>query len=103
MKLTPTDRKDIVAAIQSKKATTAELSRTYGVTTGHVVTVYRKETGRNLTPFKRLSQGEKVAIVPELLAKKTTINEIAARYRVTPTAISYLYKKRVGRPFQQQQ
>src|SRR5947209_1333750 len=103
MKLTQTDRKEIVAAIQSGKNTTTELSSKHGVTPGHVATVYRKETGLKLTPFKRLTQSEKEAIVAELLAKKTTVSEIAVQNGVTPSDISYTYKKHVGRSFQPQQ
>ena len=95
MKLTQTERKDIVAALQSGNATTTDLSRKYSVSRGYVAAVYRKDTG---TLLKRLTQAEKEAIVAELLAEKSTVGDLAARYEVTPSAISYLYKKRMGRP-----
>ncbi len=93
MKLTQTERKDIVAALQSGNATTTDLSRKYSVSRGYVAAVYRKDTG---TLLKRLTQAEKEAIVAELLAEKSTVGDLAARYEVTPSAISYLYKKRMG-------
>src|SRR5947209_2309489 len=102
MKLTQTDRKNIVAALRAGKTTTAELSSKYDVTPGHVVSVYREVTGSNLTPFKRLSQADRETIVTELLEKKVTINELGARYGVTPSAISYTFKKRAGKSFQPQ-
>src|SRR6266702_4790619 len=103
MKLTQIDRNDIVTALRSGRTTTTELSSKYGISRSHVAVVYRKETGLKLTPFKRLTPSEKEAIVAELLAKKTTVNEIAVQYGVTPSDISYTYKKQVGRPFQPQQ
>lgn len=99
IKLSHTDRKEIVAALQSGKTNTHELAVKYGVSRSHVTVVYRKETGTKLKPFKRLSQSEKETIVAELNANKTPINELAARYGVTPSQISYAYKKSVGRSF----
>ena len=99
MKLTQADRKDIVVALQSGQNTTAQISNNYGITRNHVTHVYREETGTKLKPFKRLTQSEKEAVVAELKVNKTSINEVAARYGVTPPQISYVYKKRFGRPF----
>lgn len=102
MKISQTDRKDIVATLQSEKTTVAELSSKYGVTRGRITAIYRNEAGTLLRPGKRLSPSEKEAIVAELLAKKFTVNELGARYGVTPSAISYVFKSRVGRPFKPQ-
>jgi len=102
VKLTQINRREIVAALQSGKTTTQVLADKYGISRSHVTVVYRKETGTMLKPVRRLSPSEKETIVAELASKNATTTKLAARYGVTPEAISYVYKTRVGKPFRPQ-
>ncbi len=75
--LTQTDRKDIVEALRSGKATVDELSSKYGIARSHVYVIYRKETGAVSKPVKRLSKSEKEAIITQLQTNKVTMTELA--------------------------
>jgi uncharacterized protein (DUF433 family) len=79
MKLTPTDRKDIVAALQSGNATMTELAEKYKVSITAIGYAYKKVTGKTLHP--QLSQTDKEAIVAALQAGNMSIEELATQYR----------------------
>ncbi|HYT45889.1 MAG TPA: hypothetical protein VEP90_26415, partial [Methylomirabilota bacterium] len=73
-KLTPTDRKDIVAAVQTKQVTMTELAERYKVSIAAIGYVFKKMTGNGLKP--QLSQSDRKAIVTALQSGKTTEAEL---------------------------
>ncbi len=93
--LSQSERKAIVAALQSGKTTEAELGVKYGVTYSTISRTYKKETGK---PWKtRLAETDKNAIVAELLAGKAK-TELVAEYRVSKDTIERTFKHQVGKP-----
>jgi Eukaryotic mitochondrial regulator protein len=97
MKLSQTDRKEIVAAIQAGKATFSELGAKYGVGRTRIGQIYRHATGTLFRPIKKLSQHDKEMIVAEIQAKKATMTTLAARYGVRQSRISAVFKEMTGR------
>ncbi len=97
MKLTQTDRKEIVAELQTKKVTMTELAERYKVSIAAIGYVFKKMTGNGLKP--QLSQSEKKAIVAALQSGKTTEKELGATYGVTWGTIGRVYKKETGKPW----
>ena len=100
MKITHTDRKDIVVAIQSGSSTVADLGKKYDVTPGRIAAIYRKETGSYVRPgskpVRRFSLDEKETIVAEIQTQKATMTELAKRYGVSIAAIGYIFKTVTG-------
>ncbi len=97
MKLTQTNRRDIVAAIQSEKATMTELAERYKVSVQAIGYVFKKMTGNGLR--HPLSQSDRKAIVTSLQSGKTTEAELAVKYGVTPNTIYRAYRKETGEPW----
>jgi transposase-like protein len=96
MKLTQTDRREIVAAIKSGKVTYLELGRKYSILPTRIGQIYRKETGTLFRPIKRLSQSDKETIVSEIQAKKATMSQLAERYGVRQSRVSAVFKEMTG-------
>jgi len=97
MKLTQTDKRNIVAAIQSEKATMTELAERYNVSISAIGYTLKKMTGMGLKP--QLSQSDRKAIVTTLRSGEATIQKLATRYNVQPETISRNFKHITGKSF----
>jgi len=95
MSLSQDNRKEIVEAIQSGKASMTELAKRYGVSIAAIGYVFRKTTGKSLQA--RLSPTDKEAIVAELQSGKVTIEELAPKYGVHRGTISRTFKQMTGK------
>ncbi len=94
MKLTHTDRRDIVSAIQSEKATMTELAERYKVSIPSIGYAFKKVTGHGL--LRQLSQSEIKAIVAELQSGNVTIKEVATKHGVSRSTVADNFKKVTG-------
>ncbi len=94
--LSQSDRKAIVAELQSGKTTFAELSIKYGVHCATIGRVYKTETGRPWKP--KIPLTVKKEIVADLLAGKVARMEAAANYGVSKDTVERSFKRQVGKP-----
>jgi transposase-like protein len=96
IKLSHTDKKEIVAELQSGNVTRAELAAKYGVHPGTISLTFKKMTGNGLK--RHLSQIERKAIVAELQSGNVvTIKEVATKYSVHSRTIDRVYKSETGK------
>lgn len=97
MKLTQTNRREIVAELQTQQVTMTELAERYNVSIAAIGYVFKKMTGKGLKPH--LSQSDRKAIVTTLRSGEVTIQKLAARYNVQPETISRNFKHITGKSF----
>jgi transposase-like protein len=97
MKLTLPQKLEIVEAVQSRSTTMTELARKYNVSVAAISYTNIKFTGHRVKPLNILSQSDKETIVKELQARKTTIKNLAGRYRVSVATIRRAFKEITGR------
>jgi len=98
MKLTQTDRKDIVTALQSGNTTAKTLAAKYGVSDSTIGLAYKQATGKSRRTNNVLSLPDKEAIVAELLSKKSTTEALAGKYGVGKTTIIRTFIQMTGKP-----
>ena len=98
MKLSQSDKEEIVTAINAKK-TTKELARKYGVSSFLIGKVYREATGTGVKRIGKLSQTDKEAIVASLQSGKATMKDLSITYGVAQTTISHTFKQLTGHYF----
>ncbi|MFL5702420.1 MAG: hypothetical protein ACJ8AG_06275 [Ktedonobacteraceae bacterium] len=90
--LSQTDRKTIVAALQTGKEP-KELAIKYGVSSSRIGQVYKQETGTMLRKLPQLSHSDEETIVTEVQAKKASQRQLAARYGINRSRVSFVLKE----------
>ena len=95
MKIPPTERENIAAAILAKKATMTDQAAKYGVTIAAIEYAFKKVTGHALQ--HQLSPSERKAIVAALNAGGASMKELGENYGVHYGTIGRVYKKETGR------
>jgi DeoR/GlpR family transcriptional regulator of sugar metabolism len=96
-KLTESDKKAIVTAIQAGQATMTQLAERYEVSIATISYHFHALTGERLKPMHVLSPMDKDQIVQALQAGNVTIGELAGTYGVSPQTISRVFKDMTGR------
>lgn len=102
IKLSHADRGEIVATLQSGNVTATALAVKYGVSQSAISVLFKKMTGKGLGARYKLTQTDRETIVAEIQSGKTTMTELAERYKVSVSSIGDVFEKMTGHGLKRQ-